>query len=87
VELAFAVGERDRVEVAGLAEGKPGREVADDLGGGVAGDVAADVVVDEGRGAGGRFFYCMWNLGTTSDSVHRRDRNPQAVLRIILLLR
>lgn len=53
VELAFAMRQRDRVEVAGLAEGKPGRGIADDPGGGVAGDVAADVVVDQGRGTGG----------------------------------
>lgn len=49
VEAALAVRERDGVNVAGLAVRKPRRERAGDAGVGVAGNVAAEGVVDQRR--------------------------------------
>ena len=52
VEFSFAVRKGDIVEIADLGVSQPGGELGSDSGGGVAGDVAADVVVGECRCAG-----------------------------------
>ena len=50
VELPFAMGNGDAVDVADRAFGKPRGEIADHAGASVAGNVAADLVMNERRG-------------------------------------
>lgn len=49
VELAFAMGYRDMMQVIDPAAGEPGRKIGGDAGGDVAGDMTPDIIESQGR--------------------------------------